>query len=585
MGFFPYLCVKLIHTIVILCMTFRLLLILISCLLLNACANSHQDERLSRIAAFVSESPDSAIAVLDSISPTGLSEADRHLYDLLTIKARDKAYITHTSDSLILDVIDYYSPSDGDSLYAEALYYGGRVYSDLGDYPTALKYFQNALEQLPESTPYKYLRSSVLSQTGHLLNKLHLYDEAASYVKDAIKLDRYFNDSVNEVYDLHLLGFIYLHTEKFNLAEQTFKEALSKAKYMSEPIQAMSSVYLAALKSKIGEFDSALSYIQGSVDKVDPVDANSAIAYASEIYYKSGIWDTAYLYSYRLINSSDAINKQIGYRIILSPELRHLINTDTLDRYYSEYRETLLDFLNRNSSQLAINQQSLYNYTLHECERQKAELSNQQLKHWIIGFVILILVLAVIVLYFRTQNQRHIIDLREALDSVERLRRSLPAGTPSPSSADSSAPLPEVTESELRRRLKSELLALYQSGSEQWSVPSIILSSQPYQKLQAYLNVARSISDDDPLWEELEAIVLQSSPQFKTNLNLLTTGHLTSHDLHTALLIKCGMQPSQMAVLLGRSKSTIATRRETLCLKILDEKLGTKAIDSIIRLM
>lgn len=188
-----------------------------------------------------------------------------------------------------------------------------------------------------------------------------------------------------------------------------------------------------------------------------------------------------------------------------------------------------------------------------------------------------------IVLYFRTQNQRHIIELREALDSVERLRRSLPAT--SPSLPDSAASLPEVTESELRRRLKSELLALYQSGIEKWSIPTLILSSQPYQKLQAYLNVGRSLSDDDPLWEELEAIVLQSSPQFKTNLNLLTTGHLTSHDLHTALLIKCGMHPTQMAVLLGRSKSTIATRRETLCIKILDEKLGTKAIDSIIRLM
>lgn len=564
-------------------MTLRTILIFISCLFLSSCTHSRHDERLSRIAAFVSESPDSAMTALDSIAPAYLSEADRHRYDLLSIKARDKAYVTHTSDSLILDVVDYYSFAGPDSLYAEALYYGGRVYSDLGDYPTALKYFQNALEQLPESTPYKYLRSSVLSQAGHLLNKLHLYDEAAPYVKEAIELDRYFNDSINEVYDLHLLGFIYLHTEKFNLAEKAFKEALSRTEYMSIPLQAMSSVYLAALKSKNGDLDSALKYIQGNPDKVDPVDLNSAIAYASEIYYKSGIWDTAYLYSYRLIHSNDVINKQIGYRIILSPELRHFINPDTLDRYYSEYREILLDFLNRNSSQLAINQQSLYNYTLHERERDKAERSNQRLKHWVIGFIILILVLAVIMLYFRTQNQRHIIELREALDSVERLRRSLPAGAPS--SPDSAASLPEVTESELRRRLKSELLALYQSGTEKWSVPTLILSSQPYQKLQAYLNVARSLSDDDPLWEELEAIVLQSSPQFKTNLNLLTTGHLTSHDLHTALLIKCGMQPTQMAVLLGRSKSTIATRRETLCIKILDEKLGTKAIDSIIRLM
>lgn len=48
----------------------------------------------------------------------------------------------HTSDSLILDVIDYYSSNDDRNLYPEVLYYGGRVYSDLGDYPTSLSYFR-----------------------------------------------------------------------------------------------------------------------------------------------------------------------------------------------------------------------------------------------------------------------------------------------------------------------------------------------------------------------------------------------------------------------------------------------------------
>lgn len=564
-------------------MIFRIFLVLISCLFLSSCTHSRHDERLSRIAAFVSESPDSAIVALDSISSSDLSDADRHLYDLLSVKARDKAYVTHTSDSLILDVVDYYSFAGPDSLYAEALYYGGRVYSDLGDYPTALKYFQNALEQLPESTPYKYLRSSVLSQTGRLLDNICLYEEAVPYVNDALKLDIFFNDSVNEVYDLQLLGSIYLEIGDYNKSYQIFKKALSRSRNMHPSHKAKSLVYLALIKYKIGELDSAKIMVHGLPEVVAPEERNTALAVASKIYYQSGIFDSAYICADKLIHSPDFLNKQVGYHIILSPKLRIFVHPDSLDGYFTDYRSSLLKFLESSTSRLAVNQQSLYNYTLHEREREKAERSNQRLKHWVIGFIILILVLAVIVLYFRTQNQRHIIELREALDSVERLRRSLPAT--SPSLPDSAASLPEVTESELRRRLKSELLALYQSGTEKWSVPALILSSQPYQKLQGYLNVARSLSDDDPLWEELEAIVLQSSPQFKTNLNLLTTGHLTSHDLHTALLIKCGMQPTQMAVLLGRSKSTIATRRETLCIKIFDEKLGTKAIDSIIRLM
>ena len=54
-------------------------------------------------------------------------------YHLLTIKANDKAYITHTSDSLILSLVDYYEHG-GDPVYlGEAYYYAGSTYRDLGD--------------------------------------------------------------------------------------------------------------------------------------------------------------------------------------------------------------------------------------------------------------------------------------------------------------------------------------------------------------------------------------------------------------------------------------------------------------------
>ena len=139
--------------------------------ILYSCSHSPTDERLIRISEIVSDSPQTAIASLDSIDSRKLSEADRHLFDLLTVKANDKAYVSHTSDSLIRDVIAYYERHDKDLLYAEALYYGGRVYSDLGDYPTSLRYFQNALDITPaDENPD--LRSRIASQTGRLLNHI-----------------------------------------------------------------------------------------------------------------------------------------------------------------------------------------------------------------------------------------------------------------------------------------------------------------------------------------------------------------------------------------------------------------------------
>ena len=124
-------------------------------LLAGGCSRSSRDPRLARIAASVSDRPEEALASLDSIDRSSLSKSDSHYYDLLTLKARDKAYIDHESDSLVLDVIDYYSSRPEDPEYPEALYYGGRVYSDLGDYPSALKYFQKALRYLKKSPRYR----------------------------------------------------------------------------------------------------------------------------------------------------------------------------------------------------------------------------------------------------------------------------------------------------------------------------------------------------------------------------------------------------------------------------------------------
>lgn len=163
---------------------FRIVILWIALLLLlPGCSGRRHDERLDRIAGIVSDSPREALACLDSICPDSLTDTDRHYYDFLSVKAADRAYIAHRSDSLILSVIDYYSRTPRDPLYPEALYYGGRVYSDMGDLPKALQYFHSALDTIPDSKELQGLRLRILSQTGRLLNSLRLYKEAIPYIQ------------------------------------------------------------------------------------------------------------------------------------------------------------------------------------------------------------------------------------------------------------------------------------------------------------------------------------------------------------------------------------------------------------------
>ena len=73
-------------------------------------------------------------------------EPTQMYYRLLCIKANDKAYITHTTDSLILPILHYYEEGGDPALLSTAYYYAGRVYRDLNDAPQALAYFQKGLE-------------------------------------------------------------------------------------------------------------------------------------------------------------------------------------------------------------------------------------------------------------------------------------------------------------------------------------------------------------------------------------------------------------------------------------------------------
>lgn len=568
------------------------IVVLLCCIFsLSSCRGDKSDSRLTEISNIVSESPYVALQRLDSINPKTLSSYDKHYYDFLSIKAQDKAYITHQSDSLILDLIKYYSSGNRQNLYSEVLYYGGRVYSDLGDYPTALSYFQKALDFLPENAQNTKLRCQTLSQTGRLLNALRLYEDAIPYIKSAIEIDKDLNDSINEIYDIQLLGTIYLRAHDYQKAEQSFRSALNKSSNLPVSHKAKSLMYIAGVKFRLGQIDSALIYIRDTPNLVKPIARNSALACAAEIYNAAGINDTAFQYANELIKSDDYTNKETGYQIILSPNLRHFISPDTMNIYLSEYLTLLESYFNENRNQLALNQQSFHNYQLHDQKREKAEKSNIILKQWLFSISILVLLMCLIILFLKIRDANSRLELHTALENIERPRLALKRQEDSLEAnkyehAINTTPITKnETTHELREHLRKELYNLYTSNISRISVPQEIFKSEIYQKIQSLISKREELKENSDLWLEIEALVLKCSPNFKTNLQLLVGGKLNSYDLHTSLLIKCGIPPSQMTILLNRSKGAIVSRRESLCYRIFEKKLGTKVIDGIIRLL
>lgn len=570
-------------------MIYRALAILLL-LVMTGCSGRRPDSRLAHIAEIAADSPREALQRLDSIDCDGLSPADRKLHDFLTVKATDKAYIRHTSDSLILGVIDYYAFHRNDGLYPEALYYGGRVYSDIGDSPMALHYFQKSLDELKSSGSNPELLSTVQSQTGRLLTSMRMYDEAVPYIKNALEIETRQNDTLRIYNDLILLGGTYLRAADYSSAKKYFKHSLELCSGLPSKYSAKSRMYLAAVEYKAGSIDSAVSLIKDTPHNVSPIVRNSALGYASSIYLKAGILDSAYLSALRLIHSPSDDHKEIGYQVILAPELRLRLDSDSIDNYISRYRRILEHFYDENASQMAITQQSLFNYRTHEEKRLSAEKSNEKLKTIAVLSAFVILIMCVVVLFLRDRNKKNIIRLHNALDNINKLEMSLRHTVDNSNCNPNVDSLPYIdsnqqTVSDLRGRLRDKLLSLYENDNGHFSISSEIFKSEAYRELQDLISAGTELKDDSPLWKDLENIVHSSSPNFRANLQLLVGGKLTSYDLHTSLLIKCGVSPMQMSLLLNRSKGTIASRRESLCFRVFDEKLGTKVIDGIIRLL
>ena len=110
--------------------------------LLCACGTRPYPSSLLTADSLASVRPDSALSLLKALEHMPL--AHRMYYRLLCVKAADKAYLPHLSDSLIRPILHYYIKEGDPRLLPEAYYYAGRVYRDLGDAPQALDYFEQS---------------------------------------------------------------------------------------------------------------------------------------------------------------------------------------------------------------------------------------------------------------------------------------------------------------------------------------------------------------------------------------------------------------------------------------------------------
>lgn len=593
-------------------------LVYILILLLGMAAGCHRSDSLSEeldsIDRLCDTNPRLAISLLDSIDHTNISAKDRHRIDLLKVKSRDKAYVRHTSDSLILDVIDYYSSHRKDGLYPEALYYAARVYSDLGDLPTSLEYFRMALDETTDNNDM-LLRSSALSQSGRLLEKLGLYGEGISHIKDAIRLSTVLKDSINLFYDNNLLAHIYLNLHE----EDSAISHIEAASEFSSVADDEDRAWLEALRAKCllreGKVDSALMIVRDRTDGTDSLCRPFSYSVASQVYRKAGIKDSAYMYAHILAFDTDPDVSLCGYQWLFSDSLNRMIPSDSVIKFAKAYRNCVdSTFYNREFEQIKL-QNARYNYAFHKRESENAKTNSSRLTHLIILIGILSCVSVAVMLWSLRKKKA---SLNGALGRIKGLEKSLSAADDSVVSLKGNlsaanrriygldrqlsetqqsmdkmvreinsikeneayqACLTEIDRSKRKRDLLDEF---HDSGNLKGneSLPPSVTNSEIYTQLTDLAGKQTGIPSS--LWNDIYSMVDDVYPSMKQRLEILTCGKMTEADFQTAYLIKLGFSPRASSYLCNISKSSMTSRRSRLCGLIFTKNEPLSSLDELI---
>jgi hypothetical protein len=265
-------------------------------LLLSCCTRGRYSARLVAADSLMNAHPDSAYAILKSISSDTLpSKGDRAYYALLFTQAMYKNYDTIRSDSLINIAVNYFSDNYDREKYTRSLIFKGCALSDMNKNVEAIQWLLMAENNAPENDYFhlgyavykmgdiyrstfcqversieKYKKAlsyykrgnnkkfelSAASMAGGMYRITNL-DSAYKYLNLAILIANGINDSAEIFDNTEMLAGAFIEAKRFKEAKDTLLYIINKGeKFINKKcLYDLSCAY-----AKLGNLDSANYY-------------------------------------------------------------------------------------------------------------------------------------------------------------------------------------------------------------------------------------------------------------------------------------------------------------------------------------
>ena len=554
-------------------------------LLLSCAQERGEHEALFRqVETIVAERPDNALTLLGGIAcPEELGDDERARYYLLRTEAEDKAYVEHTTDSLIAIAARYYDSSDSLRLRAKAWYYMGRVNQELDRPLEAQEYYLNALRD-EERVRDDALFARVNNYIGILYTFQSVYEKALPYQKKAVEYYRSNRDSVGEVYVLRDLARVYLVRNHADSAIISYKKAidLMKGRTLWSVYSELGDIYLGKK-----DYASAWIYLNPLKAYVDsrlprPVDYTFCLI-LGDYFSQIGSKDSARFYLDLCLEKTKRVDTRKSAYSVLKRIAYEEKNWKRYAQLDSVYMNLSNSFFLRSETESIRKYQSLYDY-----QEKELELANERAKNaeyesdltLTISSCILI-ILAIVLVFYRIhkkekreqeekdrQLQAHADKIREyeeRIASFERLRSGLDDG--------------QDPQNEVRARLEEEIEGLREKVSQHEAQAARIAFANSSLYARFLDDISWTPSSDD--WAELFRAVDEMHPTFAPALQR-DLPDLALHERRLCYLVKIKIKPRRIAQLLGVGDNNVSMWRKRLYKRATGKEGGAKDFDRYI---
>lgn len=561
----------------------RLLFPILLLMCICACTNKPYPQSLRVADSLIHNNPDSAVILLEELKRSMAFEpqATQMYYQLLTIKAKDKAYITHTSDSLIKTVVKYYEERKDRERLPETYYYAGRVYRDLGDAPQALEYLQKAIESTKDCTDYRLI-SRIYSQTGTLYLYQDTYDQALEVFRKAYQYCLSDKDSIGMVYSLRDIGRTFTTLNCADSALYYYKGALKYAEQIhNNHLVGVVQAELSGLYIQLEMYPEAFTTIQCSNKYIKGHNIAPFYAILADYYYYTNQLDSATFYYTQTASFDDLYQKQGSYKGLGNIARKKGQYKEAME-YFDKYlicTDSIKDITNTETIR---KMQSLYNYQLKEKENSKLQRQAANYKLWniLLIFSLLSLVFLFIAYHqFRKKKEQQQLVKQERIKQIQKERYAqsntyLEKNKEQIKEVELSLHKAEIEKDQLRQDLLKAQKSLIEKNNEQITATQRVQKqselalkhSDIYKKFHfAVQGSDEKIGNDD--WKELMCAVDEAYNQFTTRL--LELYPMKTIEIQVCVLIKIGLSPAQIAFITIRSRQAISSIRKRLYSKVM----------------